>query len=345
MTKNKTILSILITGVIVSSVAQANENKMNLVYSSGAKDAMMIFDKTLGNNDVLDEKKEYLKGFITYRDASNLTSVQIIKYSAIATKLGYDVKYCKLKGKDSILFSLKDRMPDAKDVAKRLQRHNIVTNVAEIAKEVKIIPLVAKSTFVKFKNYVINTSKEKNEKIQTLEKYIRELESKNKSYKILQKPQETKCTQYKQAKPTIRKIVKKYVKLDTRNLQVVNRVLTERYIHKKHIKNISKIEPLNNYAKRNMTIEVVKKRNRIVAKNIKANKGRRIPSFKNFSQIYKYITKNAVINKNGILIINGRVFNEGDKISGNWYLAKAIYRNGVVIVKNKNSDFHIPTKK
>ncbi len=43
--------------------------------------------------------------------------------------------------------------------------------------------------------------------------------------------------------------------------------------------------------------------------------------------------------------MNGRIFNEGDKISGKWHLAKAIYKIGVVIVRNKNSDFHIPAKK
>jgi predicted small secreted protein len=135
------------------------------------------------------------------------------------------------------------------------------------------------------------------------------------------------------------------VKLDLNNLQVVNRVVTEQFLKKKKIKNPKKVKPLNARTAKKMTIETVEEKNRIVARNIKKHYKKRIPVFKSFSKLYVYITNNGVLSKDGSLILNGRVFKNGDKISGGWILKNTIYENGVIVVGKKNSDYHIVTKR
>jgi hypothetical protein len=355
---NKTIMSAVMAIALASSLCAGNQNtnkqyssdEKNAIYSGGVKDAVMVTSQVFSDSKAFESNTKYLKGYIVYKDATRLNSVEIIKYSAIATKLGYKVDFFNIKGKDCILFSTKDRKPDATAIAKKLKYHKIATNIAQINQEVKKVTLVGSDSIKNTKEYFRSKHKREATKIRDLEKYIAELEGKNKDYRVLKNPSNKilECkdnSNVKFSKRTRAKRVVKMVTLDLSNLQVVNRVLTERYLKANKIRNPKKAKPLNNYTAKKMSIEIVEKKNAIVAKNIKKTYKKKIPTLNSFDAIYKYITNNAVLTKNGSLVMHGQVFNVGDVISAKWVLKNVIYSNGVVIVKKKNSDYHIVTKR
>jgi len=347
--KKQIVCGILLIGMATNSLMAKNIDK-DSIYAGGVKDAVMITDKVLKTEIDPNSKKKYLDGYIVFKDASRLDTVEIIKYSAIATKLGYTPEYFRIKGKDSILFSVESRMPDATATASRLKRYGIGTNIAEINKEVKRVVLVANSATRALEEYIKTTTRKDKEKIQTLEKYISELKGKAKPFDILSEPEKTiECKNTANKKPpVINKIIKKEIikmaKIDFTKLQVVNRVVTEKFV-KKHKKTPKKIKPFNKFAEQRMTIEVVEKKNMIVAKNIKKSYGKKIPHFKSFKDLYNYITRYGAITENNKLLLNGRIFDVGDKIQKGWVLSACIYDTGVVVVKHNNSDYHVVLKK
>jgi len=354
---NSITLITLLAGSLFASTNADLQTIKEAKYYQGVRDANMVFNNNLQNPNTFDMKKKYLKGFIVFKDAKNMTSDEIIKATAIAMKLGYNVDFFMIKGDESILFAVKERLPDAKETAKKLKLFGIPTNIAKIDKEVDKINLIEKDAINHIKDFYREKQAEELKQIREMKDYIAHLEKKNKDFRILNEnnkihkhlkhnfSKNTKGAIHNAVKPTI-KIVKKYVKINLKNLQVVNRILTKKYLRKHGIKNEAKVSPLSNYAKSIMTIEKVEEKKRIVARNIKQKYLKKIPKLNSFKEIYNYITKNAVITKNGSLILNGRVFNEGDRIFKKWTLAKAIYSNGVVIIEDSNkNDYHVATKR
>jgi len=361
MIKKTTVSAILITSLAGSLFAGANVNLQTIKeqkYYQGVKDANMVYNKNLHTQNTFEMKNKYIKGFIVFKNAKNMTNNQIIRATAIAMKLGYSVDFCIIKGEEAILFTKKDRLPDAKEVAKKLKAFKISTNIIGIDKEVKKINLIGKDAISYIKDFYNDKQREELKQIATMKEYIAKLKEENRDFRVLTENKDmhkiitqnnTKINNQKtvssKTKPTV-KIIKKYVKLDLKNLQVVNRVLTKKYLKQHGIKNKAKISPLNNYAKSRMTIEKVDEKKRIVARNIKHTYKKKIPELNSFAEAYSYITRNAVINKYGKLILNGRVFEKGDRLSKKWIFEKAIYSNGVVIIDdNKNNDYHIVAKR
>jgi len=349
--KTQKILSGILFLSISAGLLEAAIDK-DSIYAGGVKDAVMITDKVLKSEIDPHKKRKYLNGYIVFKDASKLDTVDIIKYSAIATKLGYTPEYFKIKGKDSILFAVESRMPDATATASRLKKYGIGTNIAEINKEVNRVVLVANSATRAIDEYLKNTTKKDKEKIATLEKYIAELKGKPNSVSLLSPPEKVlKCKEtntIKGSQPIVKNVIKKEVvrmaKIDFTKLQVVNRVVTEKYL-RKYKKRPKDIRALNSYAASRMTVEIVKERNRIVARNIKKTYGKKIPNFKSFKKLYNYIIEHGAITPKGELLLHGRLFKVGDVISNDWVLSACVYKTGVVVVKHGNSDYHIVLKK
>ena len=340
--KSNFLLFILGVTMVFSSTLQASSGKYIKIYNGGINDALSVLNQSLGNNHVLNQNPILLKGIIVYSNANNLTNTQIVKNTAIATKLGYSVRFYKIKGQDDVVYSLKHRLPDARSVAENLQNFHIVTTVSKINQEVKTIPLVGENILSKFKSYMTRIFKRKNEIITSLEHQVSQHLSQKQNYKILHL-HKVACLQQKPTKIIKKIIVKKiikYVKLNTRKFQIVNRVLTEKYLQVKNIKNVKNIPALNHYAKTHMSKSKVISNMKYVKSNIVNNYKKRIPLFTTFSQIYAYITRNGMISKDGALILNGKIFHEGNHISGKWYFAKALHTSGVVIVKEHNIDYH-----
>ena len=331
--------------VLLGNIGLYASNAKDIYYENGVKDALNILTKKV-TKDIKEKKVKHLVGYMAYKDITMLDEVEIIKISAIAMKLGYNIDYRTIKGSDYLIFEVKKRKPDAVAVVDRLKKYKIVARVSKVDTTAKISMVVGENIVTTLNDIITERTLKYKKRIKELENYILKVssgeptpfalpacDSKKKKSKVIE------CNQNNTSTTTPKKVVK-IVQLDLHNLQVVNRVVTVKYLKKRRIK-AERVEPLNKYAKAHFTVEKVREKNRIVARNIKKNYRKPLPNIRSFSQAYNYISKNGVINKNNILLLNGFVFKEGDKIFNKYVLKRILYKSGVVIL----DDYHLVNMK
>lgn len=327
------VIAIMIVNTLLSAQSNLEDIKKE-IYSSGVKDTLMIVKQRLSETNSLQNNAKHLKGYIVYNDASRLSDTEIIRISAIATKLGCDVGFFNIEGNDSIVFSEFVRKPDAVALSERLGRYSVLSKVTKIDAEAKVSLLVGSQIILNINKQIEAHTEKNRNRIVELEKYVIDL---SQGKKIVEKStfaptvkeeQKTNC------KP-IEKIVykKQLVNIDLSNLQIVNRVVTSSFLDK-HKTTAKELQPLNNTAIKNITKHSNENKIKEVTENIKKTYEKPIPNMRSFKEVYNYLLNNAVITKNNSLLLHGRIFNENDIVGEKWKIQKIVYESGVVVVNN-----------
>lgn len=357
----KKIIAIGLTFALNTCVPANTDDSAPTIYSNGVKDTLSIGENFFKDAKVFTDetRTKIIKGYMTYTDAAHLNESEIVRMTAVGIKNGYDVSFLTLEGRDIICYSTSDRKPDAEYVQKRLASYNIESKVIKVDTRVELVNLVGRGLINTIVKNLNNLSKNKDDRISQLEKYVKtiavnqkadnfpEVEKDKELYNRNIIDRETKkeeisllpstevkelkqCAPCKETKcPTA--TIATSEKIDLSSLQVVNRVVTKEYLIKIAKGKITNIAPLNDKQVKDTTIEVVDKQIRTVSKNIKADAGSPLPKLSTFSKAFSYIREHGAITKDGRLILNGKAYKNGDKID-KWTLTSVDYSTGVIVI-------------
>jgi hypothetical protein len=335
----KYISSLIAIGLV--TILSASEDKRAIIYANGVKDTLTIGEKYFSDPDVFlsPNKPIALHGYAVMVKATKMDEAKIVRITAIGLKSGYDVKFVNIDDDDIVVFSVQERKADAVYIQKRLASYKIVTRIKKINIDAKHVNLTGRRLIdIVRKNFNI-ILREKDNRIHKLEKYISTTLEKTtqKDDEILQDSNIYKQTIKHKTKKTNcekRPIVKKTV-ISLKNLQVVNRIITKKYL-KKQQRAHKKIKPLNDYAMEKMTIEKVSMHKQIVARNIKDDFKKKMPKIKSFSKMYRYLRSHAGITKENFLILHGKAYKVGDRLQ-KWAISDVNYKTGIVILNDNYS--------
>lgn len=341
----KYISSLIAVGLVAT--LHASEDKRAIIYANGVKDTLVIGEKYFSDPNVFlnPNKPIALHGYAIMTKATNMDEAKIVRITAIGLKSGYDVKFVNIDGDDIVIFSVQDRKADAVYIQKRLASYKIATRIKKISIDARHVNLVGRRMIeIIRKNFNI-ILREKDNRIQKLERYINIRLKQNSSigdeilksndldsHLLDRKTQKNKL--HKKTNCTKRPIIQKTV-ISLKNLQVVNRVITKKYL-KKLKKAHKKIKPLNDYALKVMTIEKVSAQKQVVARNIKHDFKKKMPKIKRFSKMYKYLRTHAGITKENFLILHGKIYKVGDKLQ-KWVISDINYKTGIVVLDDSYS--------
>lgn len=324
MRKTKFYLTIILLLIGTSSIANANNN---IIYENGVKDTLAIGTRYVKDLALISNQNSsiFLDGYGVVLNSNSLPEAKIIQATAIGLKNGLDVKYVTVKNKEFIVFSVESREADAMYLVDRLTKYGLAPTVEKLNGTYMQTVIVAGDLFRAIQDTVAYLNSKKDD---TIRKLTQALESKEKNVNI--------DNTYEVKTPIQQKHITS-ANLDFKEIQVVNRVITDDFLAKynKTVESVSPVTP-NQKINKNM----VDKQISTVSKNLK-NDSSNIPKIDNFSKAYNYLKEHAGITKNNELILHKTVFKKGDKLFV-WNITSINYNLGIIVLGN---DYTVPLSK
>ena len=324
MRKTKFYLTIILLLIGTSSIANANNN---IIYENGVKDTLAIGTRYVKDLALISNQNSsiFLDGYGVVLNSNSLPEAKIIQATAIGLKNGLDVKYVTVKNKEFIVFSVESREADAMYLVDRLTKYGLAPTVEKLNGTYMQTVIVAGDLFRAIQDTVAYLNSKKDD---TIKKLTQALESKEKNVNI--------DNTYEVKTPIQQKHITS-ANLDFKEIQVVNRVITDDFLAKynKTVETVSPVTP-NQKINKNM----VDKQISTVSKNLK-NDSSNIPKIDNFSKAYNYLKEHAGITKNNELILHKTVFKKGDKLFV-WSITSINYNLGIIVLGN---DYTVPLSK
>ncbi len=324
MRKTKFYLTIILLLIGSSSIANANNN---IIYENGVKDTLAIGTRYVKDLALISNQNSsiFLDGYGVVLNSNSLPEAKIIQATAIGLKNGLDVKYVTVKNKEFIVFSVESREADAMYLVDRLTKYGLAPTVEKLNGTYMQTVIVAGDLFRAIQDTVAYLNSKKDD---TIRKLTQALESKEKNVNI--------DNTYEVKTPIQQKHITS-ANLDFKEIQVVNRVITDDFLTKynKTVESVSPVTP-NQKINKNM----VDKQISTVSKNLK-NDSSNIPQIDNFSKAYNYLKEHAGITKNNELILHKTVFKKGDKLFV-WSITSINYNLGIIVLGN---DYTVPLSK
>ena len=324
MRKTKFYLTIILLLIGTSSIANANNN---IIYENGVKDTLAIGTRYVKDLALISNQNSsiFLDGYGVVLNSNSLPEAKIIQATAIGLKNGLDVKYVTVKNKEFIVFSVESREADAMYLVDRLTKYGLAPTVEKLNGTYMQTVIVAGDLFRAIQDTVAYLNSKKDD---TIKKLTQALESKEKNVNI--------DNTYEVKTPIQQKHITS-ANLDFKEIQVVNRVITDDFLAKynKTVETVSPVTP-NQKINKNM----VDKQISTVSKNLK-NDSSNIPQIDNFSKAYNYLKEHAGITKNNELILHKTVFKKGDKLFV-WNITSINYNLGIIVLGN---DYTVPLSK
>lgn len=317
-------LTIILLLIGTSSIANANNN---IIYENGVKDTLAIGTRYVKDLALISNQNSsiFLDGYGVVLNSNSLPEAKIIQATAIGLKNGLDVKYVTVKNKEFIVFSVESREADAMYLVDRLTKYGLAPTVEKLNGTYMQTVIVAGDLFRAIQDTVAYLNSKKDD---TIKKLTQALESKEKNVNI--------DNTYEVKTPIQQKHITS-ANLDFKEIQVVNRVITDDFLAKynKTVETVSPVTP-NQKINKNM----VDKQISTVSKNLK-NDSSNIPKIDNFSKAYNYLKEHAGITKNNELILHKTVFKKGDKLFV-WNITSINYNLGIIVLGN---DYTVPLSK
>ncbi len=322
--RKKFYLTIILLLIGTSSIANANNN---IIYENGVKDTLAIGTRYVKDLALISNQNSsiFLDGYGVVLNSNSLPEAKIIQATAIGLKNGLDVKYVTVKNKEFIVFSVESREADAMYLVDRLTKYGLAPTVEKLNGTYMQTVIVAGDLFRAIQDTVAYLNSKKDD---TIKKLTQALESKEKNVNI--------DNTYEVKTPIQQKHITS-ANLDFKEIQVVNRVITDDFLAKynKTVESVSPVTP-NQKINKNM----VDKQISTVSKNLK-NDSSNIPQIDNFSKAYNYLKEHAGITKNNELILHKTVFKKGDKLFV-WSITSINYNLGIIVLGN---DYTVPLSK
>lgn len=324
MRKTKFYLTIILLLIGTSSIANANNN---IIYENGVKDTLAIGTRYVKDLALISNQNSsiFLDGYGVVLNSNSLPEAKIIQATAIGLKNGLDVKYVTVKNKEFIVFSVESREADAMYLVDRLTKYGLAPTVEKLNGTYMQTVIVAGDLFRAIQDTVAYLNSKKDD---TIRKLTQALESKEKNVNI--------DNTYEVKTPIQQKHITS-ANLDFKEIQVVNRVITDDFLAK-YNKTVESVSPVTPNQKINKNI--VDKQISTVSKNLK-NDSSNIPQIDNFSKAYNYLKEHAGITKNNELILHKTVFKKGDKLFV-WNITSINYNLGIIVLGN---DYTVPLSK
>lgn len=324
MRKTKFYLTIILLLIGTSSIANANNN---IIYENGVKDTLAIGTRYVKDLALISNQNSsiFLDGYGVVLNSNSLPEAKIIQATAIGLKNGLDVKYVTVKNKEFIVFSVESREADAMYLVDRLTKYGLAPTVEKLNGTYMQTVIVAGDLFRAIQDTVAYLNSKKDD---TIKKLTQALESKEKNVNI--------DNTYEVKTPIQQKHITS-ANLDFKEIQVVNRVITDDFLAK-YNKTVESVSPVTPNQKINKNI--VDKQISTVSKNLK-NDSSNIPQIDNFSKAYNYLKEHAGITKNNELILHKTVFKKGDKLFV-WNITSINYNLGIIVLGN---DYTVPLSK
>lgn len=324
MRKTKFYLTIILLLIGTSSIANANNN---IIYENGVKDTLAIGTRYVKDLALISNQNSsiFLDGYGVVLNSNSLPEAKIIQATAIGLKNGLDVKYVTVKNKEFIVFSVESREADAMYLVDRLTKYGLAPTVEKLNGTYIQTVIVAGDLFRAIQDTVAYLNSKKDD---TIRKLTQALESKEKNVNI--------DNTYEVKTPIQQKHITS-ANLDFKEIQVVNRVITDDFLTK-YNKTVESVSPVTPNQKINKNI--VDKQISTVSKNLK-NDSSNIPQIDNFSKAYNYLKEHAGITKNNELILHKTVFKKGDKLFV-WNITSINYNLGIIVLGN---DYTVPLSK
>lgn len=322
--RKKFYLTIILLLIGTSSIANANNN---IIYENGVKDTLAIGTRYVKDLALISNQNSsiFLDGYGVVLNSNSLPEAKIIQATAIGLKNGLDVKYVTVKNKEFIVFSVESREADAMYLVDRLTKYGLAPTVEKLNGTYIQTVIVAGDLFRAIQDTVAYLNSKKDD---TIRKLTQALESKEKNVNI--------DNTYEVKTPIQQKHITS-ANLDFKEIQVVNRVITDDFLTK-YNKTVESVSPVTPNQKINKNI--VDKQISTVSKNLK-NDSSNIPQIDNFSKAYNYLKEHAGITKNNELILHKTVFKKGDKLFV-WNITSINYNLGIIVLGN---DYTVPLSK
>lgn len=305
--------------LLITSLAFANDSELSkeFAYQNGVDDSKIVMKNYFKNtNQILNSEKYYtLDGFATMIDVTSFAEQKIIKASALGIKLGLDIKFISYNNIEYIVYAVNEREADAISLKQKLDSFGLNSIITPLNDKYIAIDLVATDLIATWKASLNKINQLKDRRIEQLEKALEK----------------------KAIVPTnninTNKAPQKNIVIDLSSLQVINRVVTDRYLKANNLKIGKNVEPLNHTAQKEVTHEKVAEQIKTVTNNIKKDNGKPLPKINTFSELYSYLTEHGGITKDGILLLNGQTFKKGDKLI-EWVISDINYSLGIVVMNN-----------
>lgn len=317
----------LIILLITSSSLNADTSN-NIIYENGVKDAYAVGTRYVKDLALISNQNSsvFLDGYGVVLNSNSLPEAKIIQATAIGIKNGLDVKYVTVKDKEFIVFSVESREADAMYLVDRLSKYGLSPTVEKLNGTYMQTVIVASELFKAIQDTVayLNTKKD-----DTIKKLTQALENKEKNVNI--------DNAYEVKTPIQQRNITS-ANLDFKDIQVVNRVITNDFLVK-YNKTVEGVSPVTPNQKINKNI--VDKQILTVTNNLKNDSTNNIPKIDNFSKAYNYLKEHAGITKNNELVLHKTIFKRGDKLFI-WDITSINYNLGIVVLGN---DYTVPLNK
>jgi len=342
--KKNIILSLIASTIIFQNCSFASNEEVETLaktkYYQGVTDTLMVYHKFLNSPYAFKDQNVYLRGYVVFAKTNSMPIKDIVRAIAIAIKFGENPQFYKLDGQDVVVFGIRDRRPDAKFLADELSMYQIDTGVKQVNGYVRTVPIIGKD-FIKYAKSVYE---------QAIQDYQRKLLNSTSKQDIQQNIDTTNYAQNSapnmEKEPSQNDCNKKVIiKVNLDKVQVVNRVVTDKFLKKYHV-TPNEVKPLNSTEKKNLTPQTVKNKIRRVTRNIKRTQDKPLPLDKlnNFNYLYFYLTEKGAITEGGRLLLNGKLYSEGDTI-GKWKIDKIVKDTGVIVVKDNDVNYDVAMPK
>ncbi len=318
-----------ILGIILSlSFASSLKADNNIIYENGVKDAYSVGVRYIKDLAMISNQNSsvFLDGYGVVLNSNSMPEAKIIQATAIGLKNGLDVRYVIVKNKEYIVFAVENREADAMYLVDRLAKYGLSPTVEKLNGTYSQTVIVADELIKAIQDTVSYLNSKKDD---TIRKLTQALESKDKNVNI--------DNTYEVKTPIQQRNVTSS-NLDLRELQVVNRVVTDGFLNK-HNKTSDNLSPFAPNQK--VTKDSTNKQIASVTKNLKNDSPNSIPKIDNFSKAYSYLKEHSGITKNNELILHKTVFKKGDKLFV-WDITAINYNLGIVVLGN---DYTIPVAK
>lgn len=331
---------IIAVGLLFSvALCQASENSKSVIYANGVKDTLSLGEDFFKDIEVFSnpDRVMLLNGYVVFLNASEMFETDIVRLSAISRKNDFKVSFVELMGIETIVFTVASRRADAVYVQKRLSLYKIPTRIKKLNVEVRHINLVARKMIEEINYNIKRLMRKKDKRIATLEGLVRETVRKRKGdilsvgddEPVVKCKKSEKCKPCKQSKCKKQPIIKKEI-IKIGRIQVVNRVITKKYLEK--MKALHKtVKPINNTEEKTMTIEKVNRDKRVVARNIRRDANKALPIITSFSKAFRYIKKHGAITDSDKLVLHGKTYDSGDTL-WKWKVSSVNKKTGLVIL-------------
>lgn len=303
-----------------------------LTYDDGIEDTILVIKSQYEDIKPLDVTLKEVNGFMVYAETSDLSVVDLTNYAAIGYRNGYPVFFAKNKsGQNIIVFQIKERKADAIRVQDKLSKLfgipglHIEYERGSIQQIVIIGKEILDSLNYKYKDKLKTSIIQCDNESQALKEAFTKLSHRddveiNADTRQVLPKHEQKVEQPKEQIVVIGKV------------QVVNRVVTDKWLKKNYGGHVEKVPAIRKGKYKKASSYADQKE--VVSESINCFDPvleKRINQVDTLSQAFNILNDYAVITKEGKLLVNKRLYSEGDSF-GSLKVLKLVYTKGLVVL-------------